>query len=91
MHPRLCGPTILERWRWSICMLSTALPASMNLVTIAVAATYLGVSTMTIRRRIADGTLPAFRTGPRLIRVDLDDLGQVLLRRIPAAGTRPPV
>jgi excisionase family DNA binding protein len=69
----------------------TALPVSMNLVTIAVAAEYIGVSGKTIRRRIADGSLPAWRVGPRLLRVNLDDVGQVLLRRIPAAGTRPPL
>ena len=33
------------------------------------AAIELGVSVDTIRRRIADGSLPAVRTGPRLLRV----------------------
>jgi excisionase family DNA binding protein len=46
---------------------------------IAGAAELLGVSEQTIRRRIADGTLPAERIGPRLIRIriaDLDALGR---------------
>jgi excisionase family DNA binding protein len=47
------------------------------------AATRLGVSVWTIRRRIADGTLPAYRVGKRLIRVDPRDLDR-LERAIPA-------
>ena len=38
------------------------------------AADYAGVCTKTIRRWIADGRLTAYRVGPRLIRVDLDEL-----------------
>ncbi|MFD6056826.1 excisionase family DNA-binding protein [Rhodococcus wratislaviensis] len=44
-------------------------------MTVQQAADVLAVSTKTIRRRIADGTLPAHRVGPRLIRlrrIDLD-------------------
>jgi excisionase family DNA binding protein len=48
-------------------------------------ASYAGVSSRTIRRRIADGSLPAHRFGPRLIKIDLNDLDQ-LFRPIPAAG-----
>lgn len=48
-------------------------------------AEYLGVTTRTIRRRIADGSLTAYRMGPRLIRVDLNELDN-LLRPIPTAG-----
>ncbi len=47
------------------------------------AAALEGVSTRTIRRRIADGTLPAVRIGPRLIRIDQVDLDR-LAHRIPA-------
>ncbi len=43
-------------------------------------------SVMTIRRRIADGTLPAYRFGGRNIRIKLDDL-EAAARRIPNAGT----
>ncbi len=41
---------------------------------LARAAAYLGVSVKTLRRRIADGTLRAYRVGPRAIRVTLEDL-----------------
>lgn len=37
-------------------------------------ADYLGVSVQSIRRRIAEGALPAFRVGPKSIRVYVDDL-----------------
>jgi excisionase family DNA binding protein len=54
-------------------------------VTIAAAAQRLGLSTKSIRRRIADGTLPAYRVGPRLIRLDLLDVDRLMLRPIPTA------
>ncbi|MGH3261435.1 MAG: helix-turn-helix transcriptional regulator [Trebonia sp.] len=54
-------------------------------VTIATAAERLGLSTKSVRRRIADGTLPAYRIGPRLIRLDSADVDRLLPRRIPAA------
>ena len=38
------------------------------------AADFLGVNYSTVRRRIADGTLRAYRVGPRVIRVDRDSL-----------------
>jgi excisionase family DNA binding protein len=37
-------------------------------------ADFLGVNYSTVRRRIADGTLRAYRVGPRVIRVDRDSL-----------------
>ncbi|WP_311257185.1 helix-turn-helix domain-containing protein [Microbacterium sp. WCS2018Hpa-9] len=40
------------------------------------AARYLGVSSKTIRRRIADGTIRAKKFGPRLVRVDMTSLEQ---------------
>lgn len=49
------------------------------------AADYAGVSTKTIRRRIADGSLRGYRMGPRLLRVDLNEL-DAMLRPIPTAG-----
>ncbi len=58
---------------------STTPPIRRDMTTIAGAAEILGVSIDTIRRRIADGTLPAERIGPRLIRIrvaDLDALGR---------------
>ena len=46
------------------------------------AAERTGLSTYTLRRRIADGRLPAYRSGSRIIRVDPDDVDN-LLTRIP--------
>jgi excisionase family DNA binding protein len=48
--------------------------AAKQAVDLARAAEYLDLSVKTLRRRIADGSLPAFRVGPRAIRVYLDDL-----------------
>ncbi|MGB3593294.1 MAG: helix-turn-helix domain-containing protein [Ornithinimicrobium sp.] len=47
------------------------------------AAERTGLSTYTLRRRIADGRLPAYRSGSRIIRVDPADVDN-LLTRIPA-------
>lgn len=47
------------------------------------AADYAGVHQRTIRRRIADGSLTGYRMGPRLLRVDLDEL-DAMLRPIPS-------
>lgn len=49
------------------------------------AAAHLDVSEKTLRRRIADGTVPAYRLGHRAIRIKITDLDQ-LLRPIPTAG-----
>lgn len=53
-------------------------------VTLAQAADILGQSVKTVRRRISDGTLPAYRVGPRSIRLRIEDL-EVSCRRIPSA------
>ena len=53
--------------------------------TLAEAAERIGVSENTLRRRIADGSLPAVRVGPRLIRIDRRDT-DALLRPIPSAA-----
>lgn len=37
-------------------------------------AAYVGVSVDTLRRRVDDGTVPAWRLGPRSLRVKLSDL-----------------
>ena len=55
-----------------------------RLASIPSAADYAACSTKTIRRRIADGSLTGYRFGARVIRVDLDDLDD-LLRPIPSA------
>ncbi|CAN5523663.1 hypothetical protein BH09ACT7_BH09ACT7_08460 [soil metagenome] len=38
------------------------------------AAEYLGVTDRTIRQMIADGRLTGYRSGKRLVRVDLDEI-----------------
>ena len=43
-----------------------------------------GVTTKTVRRWIAQGLVPAYRVGPKLIRIRPDDL-ENLDRRIPSA------
>jgi excisionase family DNA binding protein len=43
-----------------------------------------GISEKTLRRYIAEGKITGYRLGPRLIRVDLDEIEQ-LLKPIPAA------
>ena len=48
------------------------------------AAEILGQSVKTLRRRFAEGTLPAYRFGPRYIRVRLADL-EASGHRIPSA------
>lgn len=55
-------------------------------ISLAQAADILGISVHTLRRRIAAGELPAFRTGKRIIRVRVRDLEKVL-RRVPSAGS----
>lgn len=66
-------------------MARSATTATRRLVSIGQAAEYAGVSSKTIRRRISDGSLTGYRMGPRLIRVDLNELDD-LLRPIPAVG-----
>jgi excisionase family DNA binding protein len=43
----------------------------------------------TLRRWISQGTLPAYRVGPRQLQVDLNDVDR-LRRRVPAATPRTP-
>lgn len=51
-------------------------------ISIEEAADVMSVSTQTIRRRISDGTIPAYHCGNRPIRIKLDDL-EAALHRIP--------
>lgn len=55
-------------------------------VTLEQAAQATEQSIKTIRRRIADGTLPAYRFGGRNIRIRLDDL-EAAARLIPTIGS----
>lgn len=43
------------------------------------AAQRTGLSIRTLRRRIANGDLPAYRSGPRVIRVDPDDVDHLMV------------
>ncbi|MDR7381272.1 excisionase family DNA-binding protein [Promicromonospora iranensis] len=56
-----------------------------QLVSLATAADDLSVSVKTIRRRIADGSVRAYRIG-RLIRIDLDETRTALL--VPMSNAR---
>ena len=49
-------------------------------ISLSAAADILGISVHTLRRRIAAGELPAFRTGRRIIRVRVSDLERILQR-----------
>ena len=62
-------------------MAETKLPVYLSLEQ---AAAVMSLSVKTIRRRIADGTIPAYQCGRRPIRIRLDDL-EAALRRIPSA------
>jgi excisionase family DNA binding protein len=53
-------------------------------VSLEEAAEMMSLSTRTIRRRISDGTIPAYHCGRRAIRIRLDEL-ESALRRIPSA------
>ncbi len=56
-----------------------------QLVSIAEAAAHASCNPRTIRRRIADGSITGYRMGPRIIRVDLAELDN-LLTAIPTAS-----
>jgi excisionase family DNA binding protein len=58
--------------------------APRRLVSLATAAAYADVSTRTLRRYIAQGRLTGYRVGPRLVKVDLNEL-QNLASPIPSA------
>lgn len=51
-----------------------------QLVSLTDGADSINVSTRTLRRYIAAGRLSAYRVGPRLIMVDLNELDDVLQR-----------
>lgn len=56
-----------------------------KLVSTAVVAEQYGVSERTVRRWITSGLIAGFRIGPRLIRVDLEEVAEALRLRIPNA------
>lgn len=54
-------------------------------VSLATAANRTGLSERTLRRYIAAGRLTGYRVGPRLVRLDVDEVDS-LMRPIPAVG-----
>lgn len=56
-----------------------------RLVSLPDAAQYAGVHPRTLRRYIAAGRLTGYRLGPRVIRIDVDEL-DALLAPIPTAS-----
>ena len=61
--------------------------AARRLETLDAAAEYVGVHPRTLRRWISSGQLAGYRAGPRLIRVDLDEVDAMLSRPILAGGS----
>ena len=55
------------------------------MASLTLGAEYIGVSEKTLRRMIASGAVSGYRVGPRLVRVDLNDL-DAAARAIPAAS-----
>lgn len=50
-----------------------------NYASLAEAAEAHAVSVKTLRRRIADGTITGYRFGPKIIRVDLDEVAALMV------------
>lgn len=63
---------------------------SRRLTSISAAAEAADVSPQTIRRYISDGRLTGYRVGPRLLKVDLDEL-DVIIRAIPTVALSRPL
>jgi len=53
-----------------------------QLATIQEAARHYRVSPDTIKRRIADGAITAYRFGPKVVRLDLAEIDNAMLRPI---------
>ncbi|OFU60014.1 helix-turn-helix domain-containing protein [Corynebacterium sp. HMSC14H10] len=66
-------------------MTQTAPTTPSPLLTIEQAATYLQLSELTIRRRISDGTLPAYRWG-RAVRIRQEDIDAIFSPVGPYSG-----
>ena len=56
-----------------------------RLVSINQAAEYANVHPITVRRWVSASRLPAFRIGPRLLKIDMADL-EAMLRPVPTGG-----
>lgn len=66
-------------------MANAASTSTRRLVGINQASQYADVHPITIRRWVAAGRVPAYRAGPRLLKIDLNEL-DAMLRPIPTAG-----
>lgn len=53
-----------------------------RLATLQEAAEYWGCHQRTIRRHIAAGNLTGYRLGPRMIRIDLDELDELMTETV---------
>ncbi|NKR79996.1 excisionase family DNA-binding protein [Rhodococcus hoagii] len=58
----------------------------MQYTTIRETANRLGVSDMTIRRMVARGELTAYRIGPRMLRLDADEVDRLAIK-VPVGTT----
>lgn len=56
----------------------TTRPLQRRYATLKQAAEYLGVTDRTIRQMIADGRLTGYRSGSRLVRVDFNEIDDVM-------------
>jgi len=54
-----------------------------RLATLQVTADHCGVGERTIRRWVSKGRLTAYRLGPRIVRIDLNEVDQRLCKPIP--------
>jgi excisionase family DNA binding protein len=61
-------------FRAHVCLMALLYAMVTKYVSIADAASYLGVTTGTIRQMIADGRLRGYRSGSRLVRLRLDEI-----------------
>ncbi len=55
-------------------------------LTLSDAAEWLSLDEKTLRRWVSQGRLTAFRVGPKLIRLDADEI-ESMIRVVPTAGT----
>jgi excisionase family DNA binding protein len=62
-------------------------PVQPRLVSLDKAAAYVDTSTRTNRRAISEGRLRGYRFGPRLLRVDLNEI-DTILGRVPTVGMK---
>lgn len=52
------------------------MPEHNRWISVEAAAVVLGISTSTVRRRVKDGSIVARRFGPKLVRIDADQLSE---------------